>query len=134
VVVVSVCLWVAYLAADAIGGVQSFYSASSTAASPQAIGVLAGGLVVDVVLLVFMVVMQSGRHWARVVLAVGGSLRLALGLFLLIDVLLSGASGASTGFVLVLLLLLSGAIVAMFMPAANAWFALSGRARRWSGS
>lgn len=91
-------------------------SLPSMAVTLQAIGALVGALVFDAVMLVFTLVMRRGHNWARIVLAVFGSLRLLFLLFALI----AGAANAVTA---VLLLLLVAAIVTMFLPAANAWFA-----------
>jgi hypothetical protein len=126
VVVASVCLWIAYLAIDAVAGIGFFLSLPSMAVTPQAIGALVGALVFDVVMLVFTLVMRRGYNWARIVLAVFGSLRLLFLLFALI----AGAANAVTA---VLLLLLVAAIVIMFLPVANAWFALSGQAGQRPG-
>jgi hypothetical protein len=118
-------LLVAYLAADVIGG----------AVTPEATEILAGAVAVDVLMLVFVVVMQSGggRNWARVVLAVLSGLRLSAALFVLI-LFRAGISGARVGFAVLLLILLAAAVVTMSMPAANAWFALGGHTRQQSRS
>ena len=126
----SICLWTAYLALDAIIGTIEWLPASSTAINPQAIGPLVGALVADMAMLIFMLVMQTGRNWARIVLAVCGSLRLLLGLLVLIASVLN----SSTPYISLLLLLLTVAIVTMFMPAANGWFTLSGQAGERPGS
>jgi hypothetical protein len=115
------------LAIGAVAGIGFFLSPPSAAVTPQAIGALVGVLVVDVAMLVFTLAMQNGRNWARIVLAVFGSLRL---LFLLF-VLIGGAANAVTA---VLLLLLVAAVMTMFMPATNAWLALSGQADQRPGS
>lgn len=87
--------------------------------------VAAAGLVVGVVFvllfvaagLIFVFLMRGGRNWARIALAVLG------GLLVLVSLIgLAGATGASAVTGLPQLLLLIGAIVTMFRPAANAWF------------
>jgi hypothetical protein len=65
--------------------------------------------------LTFVFLMRGGRNWARIVLAVIGGISVLLGL-------LGLAAGAGSVAGLLQLLLLIGAIVTMFMPAANAWF------------
>ncbi|HKR49508.1 MAG TPA: hypothetical protein VJT72_08000 [Pseudonocardiaceae bacterium] len=57
--------------------------------------------------------MRGGRNWARIVLAVLGGLVVLFGL-------LSLTAGSVGG--LLQLVILIGAIVTMFLPAANAWF------------
>ncbi|MGH3720263.1 MAG: hypothetical protein ACRDRI_15745 [Pseudonocardiaceae bacterium] len=84
---------------------------------------MAVGFVVGVVLVllfvaaevVFVFLMRGGRNWARIVLAVLGGLFVLLGLIGL-------AIGGGSVIGLLQLLLLIGAIVTMFLPAANAWF------------
>ncbi len=66
---------------------------------------------------VFVFLMRGGRNWARIVLAVLGGLFVLVGLFGLV---VSAEATSVTG--LLQLLLLIGAIVTMFLPAANAWF------------
>lgn len=78
---------------------------------------LALGLLFVAVLIVFVYLIRGGRNWARIVLAVIGGLGLLFGLLGL-----AGASGLSVLLALIQLLLLTGAIVTMFRPAANAWF------------
>lgn len=87
--------------------------------------VAAAALVVGVVFvllfvaagLIFVFLMRGGRNWARIALAVLG------GLLVLVSLTgLAGATGASAVTGLPQFLLLIGAIVTMFMPAANAWF------------
>lgn len=63
----------------------------------------------------FVFLMRAGRNWARIVLAVLGGLDVLLSLF--------GIAVAGSAAGLLQLLLLVGAIVTMFLPAANAWFA-----------
>ncbi len=125
ILVGSLCLWLAYVVIDGVG----------TAIGPIAEGVLAGDLIVDVVVLVLAVVMQSNyrRNWARVVLAVLGGLRLALGLWVL--VFIGGGVRGGWEFAIGLAwILLMAAIVTMFMPKANAWFAASRNAPRLAGA
>ena len=70
---------------------------------------------------VFVFLMRGGRNWARIVLAVFGGIGLFFGLVgLLIG--LPNDSGVGSVIGLLQLLLLAGAIVTMFRPAANAWF------------
>ncbi len=75
------------------------------------------GLLFFVAELVFVFLMRGGRNWARIVLAVLGGLFVLFGL---IGLAVSPGAGSVTG--LLQLLLLIGAIVTMFLPAANAWF------------
>jgi hypothetical protein len=60
--------------------------------------------------------MYKGRNWARIVLAVFGGLRL-----LSLPIVLIGLTGALLVIGVLQLPLLIGAIVTMFLPAANAW-------------
>lgn len=83
------------------------------------------GLVIAAVLIVSGFLMRGGRSWARIVLAaVGGVILLfgLIGLLLAPAMGLAGVSGLSYVLGLIPLLLLAGAIVMMFRPAANAWF------------
>jgi len=75
------------------------------------------GLLIVVAELVFVFLMRGGRNWARIVLAVLGGLGVLFGL-----IGLAGATGSMLAIAVPQLLLLIGAIVAMFLPAANAWF------------
>ncbi len=75
------------------------------------------GLLLVVAQLLFVFLMRGGRNWARIVLAVLGGLVVLFGLIGFVGT--TGAMGAGS---LLQLLLLIGAIVAMFLPAANAWF------------
>lgn len=87
-----------------------------------AVGVgLVLGLLFIVVQVVFVFLMRGGRNWARIVMAVLGGVALLFGLIGLV-VGLPTASGLMTVLGLIQLLLIAGAIVAMFRPAANAWF------------
>lgn len=88
----------------------------SAAMSGFAVGIVLG-LLFAVAELVFVFLMRGGRNWARIVLAVFGGLGVLFGLF---SLAVNPAAGSITG--LLQLLLLIGAIVAMFLPAANAWF------------
>lgn len=81
------------------------------------IGGIVIGLLFVVAQLVFVFLMRGGRNWARIVLAVLGGLSVLLGL-----IGLAGAAGSTGASSLLQLLLLVGAIVTMFLPAANAWF------------
>lgn len=128
-VVASICLWSTYLVTDAVGGNIELLPASSTAIVPQAIGILLGALVINMAMLVFMLVMSSGLNWARIALAVCGTLRLLLGLL----VLIGGALNSFTAYLSLLLLLLAAAIVTMFTPAGNRWFTSGDQAGRRRG-
>lgn len=64
--------------------------------------------------LVVVFLMRGGRNWARIVLAVLGG----LGVLFWLAVTIGAGSAAG----LLQLLVLIGAIVTMFLPAANAWF------------
>ncbi len=84
-------------------------------------GALIGGIVIGLLFvvaqLIFVFLMRGGRNWARIVLAVIGGVSVLFGL-----IGLAGATGSTGASSLLQLLLLAGAIVAMFLPAANAWF------------
>jgi hypothetical protein len=80
------------------------------------VGVVVGLLFV-IAEFIFVFLMRVGRNWARIVLAVLGGLGV---LGLLIG--LPGATGVRLIAGSLQLLLLIGAIVTMFRPAANAWF------------
>ncbi|MGH3800072.1 MAG: hypothetical protein ACRDTD_08075 [Pseudonocardiaceae bacterium] len=84
-------------------------------------GALIGGIVIGLLFvvaeLVFVFLMRGGRNWARIVLAVLGGLFVLIGLFGLVV-----SAEASSAIGLLQFLLLIGAIVTMFLPAANAWF------------
>jgi hypothetical protein len=87
--------------------------------------VLVFGLFIAAVLIVSGFLMRGGRSWARIVLAVVGGVVLLFGLIGLLLAPTMGFAGVSgLSYVLGLLpfLLLAGAIVMMFRPAANAWF------------
>ncbi len=88
--------------------------------SAATVGLIVGiviGLLILAAELVFVFLMRGGRNWARIVLAVLGGLGVLFGL-----VGLAGITGSMGAGSLVQLLLLIGAIVTMFLPAANAWF------------
>jgi hypothetical protein len=78
--------------------------------------VLVVWLLLVAAMFVFAFLMRGGRNWARVVLAVLGGLGV---LFSLIG--FAAAAGSVIGALRLLLLI--GAIVTMFLPAANVWFA-----------
>ncbi|MDQ4020104.1 MAG: hypothetical protein M3257_00350 [Actinomycetota bacterium] len=84
-------------------------------------GALVAGAVIGLLLVVaqviFVFLMRGGRNWARIVLAVLGGLVVLFGL-----IGFAGTTGAMGAGSLLQLLLLIGAIVTMFLPAANAWF------------
>lgn len=70
--------------------------------------------------IVFVFLMRGGRNWARIVMAVLGGVFLLFGL---VGLLLGPTSGSGFSVLgLVQVLLVIGAIVMMFRPAANAWF------------
>ena len=75
------------------------------------------GLLLVVAQVIFVFLMRGGRNWARIVLAVLGGLVVLFGL-----IGFAGTTGAMGAGSLLQLLLLIGAIVTMFLPAANAWF------------
>lgn len=75
------------------------------------------GLLLVIAQIIFVFLMRGGRNWARIVLAVLGGLAV---LAALIGV--AGTTGAMGAGSLLQLLLQVGAIVTMFLPAANAWF------------
>lgn len=78
-------------------------------------------LLIIAVEVVFVFLMRGGRNWARIVMVVLGGIALLFGLIgLLIG--LTSASGLMSVVGLLQVLLLAGAIVMMFRPAANAWF------------
>jgi hypothetical protein len=85
-----------------------------TASSAFVFGIVLWLLVVAA-MFAFVFLMRAGRNWARIVLAVLGGLYV---LFSLMGVVVAGSLAG-----LLHLLLLVGAIVTMFLPAANAWFA-----------
>lgn len=72
-------------------------------------------LLVMAAMFLFVFLMRAGRNWARIVLAVLG------GLYVIFSLIGVAVAGSVAG--LLQLLLLVGAIVTMFLPAANAWFA-----------
>jgi uncharacterized membrane protein YfcA len=86
-------------------------------ASAALTGTVMIGLVFVAAGFLFAFLMRGGRNWARIVLAVLGSL---FGLFALLS--LASASGPTAVSALVQLLLVVAAIVTMFGSQANAWF------------
>ncbi|MGH3774306.1 MAG: hypothetical protein ACRDRR_00995 [Pseudonocardiaceae bacterium] len=101
--------------------INSLLAQDSTADRPTVERFATVGSVVAVVIglllvggqLLLVFLMRGGRNWARIVLAVLGGLVVLFGL-------IGFAAGSVSG--LLQLLLLVGAIVTMFLPAANAWF------------
>ncbi|MGH3825889.1 MAG: hypothetical protein ACRDQX_01745 [Pseudonocardiaceae bacterium] len=93
---------------------QSTIESATTTA--LVIGVVLG-LLFAVAEIVFVFLMRGGRNWARIVLAVFGGLGVLFGL---LGLAVNPGAGSATG--LLQLLLLIGALVTMFLPAANAWF------------
>ncbi|MGH3854306.1 MAG: hypothetical protein ACRDR6_12600 [Pseudonocardiaceae bacterium] len=93
---------------------QSTIESATTTA--LVVGVVLGLLVV-VAEIVFVFLMRGGRNWARIVLAVFGGLGVLFGL---LGLAVNSGAGSVTG--LLQLLLLIGALVTMFLPAANVWF------------
>lgn len=75
------------------------------------------GLLVSAVQLLLAVFMRRGRNWARIILAVLGGLSVLSGLYSL-----TTESGAQTALTVVSLLVVLGAVVTMFLPAAAPWF------------
>ena len=75
------------------------------------------GLLVSAVQLLLAVFMRRGRNWARIILAVLGGLSVLSGLYSL-----TTGSGAQTALTVVSLLVVLGAVVTMFLPAAAPWF------------
>lgn len=70
--------------------------------------------------IIFVFLMRGGRNWARIVMAVLGGLFLLFGL---VGLLLGPTSGSGFSVLgLLQVLLVTGAIVMMFRPAANLWF------------
>ncbi|MGH3829001.1 MAG: hypothetical protein ACRDRS_00900 [Pseudonocardiaceae bacterium] len=90
----------------------------SAATTALIVGVVLGLLVVFAEI-VFVFLMRGGRYWARIVLAVLGGLGVLFGL---LGLAVNPGAESVTG--LLQLLLLIGALVTMFLPAANAWFRL----------
>lgn len=139
---ISFWLWIATFVLGVVGAVAAYSQinqiradainqvlAQNPAADQSTIeSAMTNGLVVGVVLallvmvaeVVFVFLMRGGRNWARIVLAVLGGLGVVFGLIVL-------ATGAGSVIGLLQLLLLIGAIVTMFLPAANAWF----QPQRW---
>ena len=83
--------------------------------------VLVGGVVIGLIAAAVQLLiawfMRKGRNWARIVLTVLGVLGVFAGLFSL-----PSQSGSQLGLSAIHLLVLAGAVVAMYLPAANAWF------------
>lgn len=133
---ISFWLWIAVLVFSALGVVITFFQIDrvrteainellaqnptmdrSLIESAATAGLIVGimiGLLFVVAEFVFAFLMRGGRNWARIVLAVLGGLGVLLELVGLVGT--AGAVG------LLQLLLLSAAIVTMFLPPANAWF------------
>ncbi|MGH3770778.1 MAG: hypothetical protein ACRDRW_05185 [Pseudonocardiaceae bacterium] len=128
---ISFWLWIAILVLGVVGAVAVYSQiraetiaqvlAQNPAADQSTIeSFTTAAFVIGIVLVVaaellFVFLMRGGRNWARIVLAVFGGLSVPFGLIGL-------ASGAGSVTGLLQLLLLIGAIVTMFLPAANAWF------------
>jgi hypothetical protein len=110
---VSFWLWAVYLALDAVAG-GVFLLTQGSVVTREQIAMFVVALLVDAAMLVFAFLMREGRNWARIVLAVLGSLRLLLLLFVLIV-------GGNVMFA-ALLVLVGAATGTTFLPAANVWF------------
>lgn len=133
-IAIPVLLWIAYLVVEVGASINHYTSVVRT---PQQTSLFVHALVFDLFIFVILLIMV-GRfyNWARIVLAVLGGLRLYTGvstvLFLLLNratlvlLLNRGTLGAVIPFLLPVLL--AAAMVAMFMPTANRWFASRGRA------
>jgi membrane protein required for beta-lactamase induction len=72
---------------------------------------LIGALPTDAAMLIFAFLMRESRNWVRIMLAVLGSLRLLVLLFVLLAGVVFG----------VLTLLVGTAMVMIFLPTANSW-------------
>lgn len=81
------------------------------------------GLLISAVQLLLAVFMRKGRNWARIILAVLGGLSVLSGLYSL-----TTESGARLGLTAISVLVVLGAVVTMFLPAANPWFRRRGEA------
>jgi hypothetical protein len=92
-------------------------SVISSVATGVLIGSVAVGLLFIAVGLLFVFLMRGGRNWARIVLAVLGSLSVLFG-----SIGLVSDTGPMLVAAVLQLLLVAGAIATMFVPAANAWF------------
>lgn len=136
---ISFWLWITYLALTAIGVavmltqldrfraevINNALAQDSTVDRSVIESVASAAMVVVAVVAVLFVVfgvilaflLRRGRNWARIVLAVIGGLFVLLGL---IGLAIAADASSVTG--LLQLLLLIGAIVTMFLPAANPWF------------
>lgn len=136
---ISFWLWIATLVLGGLGAVITYFQideiraqavnetlADNPTLDPSVVeNAATAGLVVGVVIgllliaaqVAFVFLMRGGRNWARIALAVLGGLGVLVGLLGL-----AGSSGALGAGSLLQLLLLIGAIVTMFLPAANAWF------------
>lgn len=97
-------------------------SQADTAVTISVIGGFFFVVVIAALQLLFVFKMRAGRNWARIVLTVLGALAVIFGLF-----------GFTAGFTigslvnLVSILLIVGAIVLMYRPAASAYFAAGSR-------
>lgn len=75
------------------------------------------GLLVSAVELLFALFMRKGRNWARILLTVFGVIAVVSGLYSL-----TTESGVQLALTVISLPVVIGAIVTMFLPAANPWF------------
>lgn len=81
------------------------------------IGGVVIGLLVSAVELLFAMFMRKGRNWARILLTVFGGIGVVSGLYSL-----TTEAGVQLALTVVSLPVVIGAIVTMFLPAANPWF------------
>ncbi|MGH3902776.1 MAG: hypothetical protein ACRDTE_01030 [Pseudonocardiaceae bacterium] len=75
------------------------------------------GVLFSALQVLFAFFMRKGRNWARIVLAVFGGLSVLSGLYSL-----ATASGGQLALSMISLLVVIGAVVTMFLAAANPWF------------
>lgn len=75
------------------------------------------GVLFSALQVLFAYFMRKGRNWARIVLAVFGGLGVLSGLYSL-----ATESGGQLALSMISLLVVIGAIVTMFLAAANPWF------------
>jgi hypothetical protein len=123
---ISFWLWIAVLVIGLVSGgiaysqirIHQIQTEAIDRATTTALVVgLVIGLLVVAAEFVLVFLMRAGRNWARIVLAVLGGLAVLFGL---IGLAVTAGARSVTG--VLHLLLLIGAIVTMFLPAANAWF------------
>lgn len=81
------------------------------------IGGVVIGLLISAVELLFALFMRKGRNWARILLTVFGGIGVVSGLYSL-----TTESGVQLALTVLSLPVVIGAIVTMYLPAANPWF------------